>query len=790
MKYNPAFLDDETLVRTFVVRHRELATVMESVRENTDDANQHVLVIGPRGSGKSTLVLRVAAEVRRDGGLRELWYPVVYGEESYLVTSAGEFWLEALLQIAEQTGEDRWRQAHQDLLSEPESDRLARRALAQLMDFADERGVRLLFVVENLHQLVGSQIADNDEMWAIRRTLQTEPRIMLLGTATRRFDQIDDRGQALYEFFRILDLRPLDSLDEIGDLWELAGNADKPRAFLRPVEILTGGNPRLIRILSEFAAKTSFGDLMENLVHLMDEHTEYFKHHLDRLAPTERKVFVALADRWDPGTARDVAEVARMDTSAVSALLKRLEERDAVRVVGQRGRAKVYQVAERLYNVYHLMRRRGQASARVKAAVRFMVYLYQGDALVPAVRSLVSEARALPPDLRRDHYIAYAELLDLVPLSVRVQILLDTREEVLSFDDVPDLIRGRIARGNEYDGWLLDDLLTLDLPSLTAKEILDYLKTMIFQSDPERRVEIHSRVSESSDLAVRLNPESEKAYFDRGVALIMLDRYDEALSAFDRAANIDPGLSAMVHFNRGTVYNLLDRREEALNAFRQAADLSNSIVTAPAFYSQGTTLARLGRHRDALAAYEQATDLNSSYTEAYYNRGFSLAVLKRYNEALSAFDQAIQLNSESVEAHRNRGVVLFHLGRYDEALAAYDRALDLYPDDAVIEMNRGEALSELGKTDEALVALDRSLRLPNAATSLDDLIDLVLSLAARSEPDRALDVLSRSPIANDVEPLLVALRQDLGEDVTVAQEINEVAKDLLLRIAERRAARA
>ena len=482
MKYNPAFLDDETLIRTFVVRHREFAAVMETVRENDRDSNQHVLVIGPRGSGKSTLVLRVAAEARRDAELRERWYPVVYGEESYLVTSAGEFWLEALLQIAEQTGETQWRLAHDDLLGEPSSDRLARRALAQLMDFADERGVRLLFIVENLNQIVGSQIDDADELWAIRRTLQTEPRVMLLGTATRRFDQIDDEGQALYEFFRILDLTPLDSLDEIGDLWALAGNTDTPRAFLRPVEILTGGNPRLIRILSEFAAKTSFQDLMENLVHLMDEHTEYFKHHLDRLAPKERKVFVALADRWDPGTASDVAEVARMKVNAVSSLLKRLEERGAVRVVDKRGRTKVYQVAERLYNVYHLMRRRGQASARVRAAVRFMVRYYQGERLVPAVRALVQEACALSPDQRRDHYMAYAEVLDLTEPDLRTRIVAETRDDLYALPDVPDELRQRLeSEGILFDSLALEELLEIDPSNLSVADARGLICALIDQ---------------------------------------------------------------------------------------------------------------------------------------------------------------------------------------------------------------------------------------------------------------------------------------------------------------------
>ena len=64
-KYNPAFLTGDELVEAFVVRHAELGLIVEVVRENVGESNQHVLVIGPRGIGKTMLVLRVAEEVRR-----------------------------------------------------------------------------------------------------------------------------------------------------------------------------------------------------------------------------------------------------------------------------------------------------------------------------------------------------------------------------------------------------------------------------------------------------------------------------------------------------------------------------------------------------------------------------------------------------------------------------------------------------------------------------------------------------------------------------------------------------
>ena len=56
--------------------------------------------------------------------------------------------------------------------------------------------------------------------------------------------------------------------------------------------------------------------------------------------------------------------------------------RGAVVVFEKQRRKKMYQVAERMYNIYHLMRRLGGASGRISAVVNFMVHFYEGEDLV------------------------------------------------------------------------------------------------------------------------------------------------------------------------------------------------------------------------------------------------------------------------------------------------------------------------------------------------------------------------------------------------------------------------
>ena len=303
-KYNPGFLTDDEIIASFCVRTGELESLLECLRTSTGRSNAHALVIGPRGSGKTHLLRRVVAEMRRDAPLAS-FYPIAFAEESYEVSTIGEFWLECLDHLAEQAPEDEragLRLSYDDLRTTGNDRDLADRCLGSVLDFADRHGKRIVLLVENLNMLFG-EMDDPDAGWRLRHTLQNEPRIVLLGSATSRFDEIDHADHALYDLFRVVTLLPLDT-QECVSLWESVSGQSSTTLAVRPLEILTGGNPRLLAIIALFSAGRSFAELRANLLDLVDDHTEYFKSHLESLPALERRVYLSLARLWKPATAQ------------------------------------------------------------------------------------------------------------------------------------------------------------------------------------------------------------------------------------------------------------------------------------------------------------------------------------------------------------------------------------------------------------------------------------------------------------------------------------------------------
>ncbi len=406
-KYNPALLSDSELIEQFVARKNDLNILLKTIRENIGrPSNQHIMFIGPRGIGKTTLVLRAMAEVRRQKTLNDAWLPIVMAEENYLVGRAAEFWLEAILRLSESREDPDLEKTHARLLDEMDNKILYEKALNVLLDFADGLDKRLLIVVESFSMLFNEQLNDN-EGWALRGTLMHEPRIMMVATATSRFDQIDNIKQPMFELFAVRELSPL-SLGDCRCIWELVTGNEISERRVRPIEILTGGNPRLLVILSSFADNSSLSELMENLIGLIDDHTDYLKSNTESLPPLERKAFVALADIWSPATARDVGKATRLSVNQASTQLTRLVKRGAVVVQRVEGRKKFYQLAERLYNIYYQLRRRGSQAGRVRTAVQFMIDYYEEKELQHMDGAMFGGSFDLPPGKREDHFSVLA----------------------------------------------------------------------------------------------------------------------------------------------------------------------------------------------------------------------------------------------------------------------------------------------------------------------------------------------------------------------------------------------
>ena len=762
-KFNPGFLNNEELVASYCVRMTEFELLVEVLRECTGCSNPHQIVIGPRGSGKTSLLLRVAAEVDRDAALASRFFPVVFAEESYEVATAGEFWLECLTNLATQaTRREDAPDLHRtvdELRAIRDDQALSDRCLGALLDFADREDKRLVLLVENLNMLFGDMADPDAAGWRLRKILQTEPRIIVFASATSRFDEIDNPDRALYDLFRVRTLRSLDR-NQCAVLWETVSGRSPAPETIRPLEILTGGSPRLISIVARFGAGLSFRKLMADLLDLVDDHTEYFKSHLESLPAQERRVYLALATLWKPATTREIADHARLETSTCSAQLARLVERGVVRVAGGSARRKQYYLTERLYNIYYLLRRRRGPDRLVKALIHFMASYYSPPELKDISARMVHDAAGHGTEMRSLHRIALAGLVELSSLA-------EYRDELLAMmpagfvavsgrGSVPEDVAQTTAAGMRVD----DDRAerSQGSPGESAERAArELFKTTVALNVLNRAED----TVEACDEVIRRFGESEipavlvwvaKALANKGTTLSELNRPQDALEAYgevirrfgrsETPALLDSVATALV--NRGAVLGALNRPQDALEASDEVIRRFGKSETpailervATALGNRGAALVALNCPQDALEACDEVIRrFGKSETPAILervatalgNRGAALVALNCPQDALEACDEVIRRFGKSetpallervAAALVNRGPVLGALNRPQDALEASDEVIRRFGEsetpallDSVAAAlgNRGAVLGALNRPQDALEASDEVIR--------------------------------------------------------------------------------
>ena len=397
--FNPGtFQSDEEIIKQFVVRERELGIVLDTLRGNIDSEScQHTLIIAPRGGGKTMLLARIAAELNADNEFSERLLPVRFMEESHEIFDLADFWLETLFYLSKESARHdpqlatELQETYNDLVKRWGEETLANHVRATVLDAADRLDRKLVLMIENMQSLCEN--VDDDFGWQLRGALQSEPQIMLLATATNRFSQMDDVQQPFFELLQTIDLKPLNT-EECRRLWHVVSGDEAVGREIRPLEILTGGSSRLLVIIAGFAQRRSLHQLMENLVQLIDDHTEYFRGHLEALAKTERRVYLAAIDLWQPSSTGEIAARARMDVRSVSALLGRLVDRGMV-IVDRNGTKRLYVATERMYCLYYKLRRERDEAAVIQNLIHFMAAFYSPEKEQKVRENMVSEHRGI-----------------------------------------------------------------------------------------------------------------------------------------------------------------------------------------------------------------------------------------------------------------------------------------------------------------------------------------------------------------------------------------------------------
>lgn len=369
--HNPALLPGETLLAEFTARRVLLKQILDIIRSNqSGHPSQNLLIIGPRGMGKSSLLWAVAHSINlKEKQLLKEWQPVVFDEESRRIGDLADFWLECILQWEVATGN---RTGNADAILDSgvqDVERLAREKFLQLLAGQQRRA---LLLVDNMDAIF-SNLNDSGAEHRLRSFLMENDRLMVIGAAPSLFPGVSSVEHAFHDYFRIFHLLPLSFDETVTCLLELAKQRgdekirealEKGHGKLRSIHLLTGGNPRLLKTFYRLLAEGLQKETRQELEALLDEFTPYFKAIVDGLPAQQQKIFDSVALAWDPVEVSAVARQTRLPSNQVSAQLRSMVRGGLLREVPISSKKKTYLLADRFSNIHYLMRHGRVAKAR------------------------------------------------------------------------------------------------------------------------------------------------------------------------------------------------------------------------------------------------------------------------------------------------------------------------------------------------------------------------------------------------------------------------------------------
>ncbi|HVU54245.1 MAG TPA: AAA family ATPase [Puia sp.] len=387
--YQNANADASSIKGNFLIRKNEYQIIIDDIRQNQKQkSTQHYLLLGRRGSGKSTLLRRLQVEIDSDKKLDELYIAINPAEEQANIYRLSDL-LEEIIKELECRGiEVGEYEFHED------TGAYIRQLFSMIHSALETKEKKLILLLDNIDRIFENVGVDAH---LLREDLLNYGDIKIIGGSTRLTEHFWKYDKPFYEFFRVLELKPLTS-EEVKTLllnWSERLNLPQIKEFvtnkpgqLETIRLLTDGLPRtlqfFVNILLTRAPETGY----EYLKLIMDNMTPLYQERLNILPPAQRKIVLQMAFIWEAAGAGDIAIGTRMVNNVVSAQLKQLAEKGIVEKIDTGGRNHLYRLAERFFNLWLIFT---QGSPREKRKAKYLTVFLENFYDSGELRKLAEE---------------------------------------------------------------------------------------------------------------------------------------------------------------------------------------------------------------------------------------------------------------------------------------------------------------------------------------------------------------------------------------------------------------
>ncbi len=644
--YNPHNQSKKQLINSFVVRLKTFQRLFQELKDTQmENPEQALLIVGQRGMGKTTLLLRLAYAIENDESLNNWMIPIAFAEEQYGVNELYALWEQTAKELEDKESSfiglaDKMDAEYVDDALEYED-----KCFQILTESLQKASKKLVLFIDNLGVIL--QRFSKLEQHRLRERLLSNAYIRIVGASSVVLEGFFDYGDAFFNFFKEKHLKGLNK-EETKDLLLKLGEAYGEESIVEIVEKhigrvealrrITGGVIRTMVLLFEIFVDNEGGRAFKELNRLIDLTTPLYQDRMDRLSKQHQKIVNVVAIQWDGISTKEIAQKTRLESKKIAAQLKVLQRNGVIQRISTQTKNNLYQLSERFFNIWYLMRsRRNKGKERVLWLVRFFEEWCDVEMLKKRVERHINALKRENYDARIAYYVTEA-----------------------------------LAQTKYIDKHLQHKLL---------KTTRDFLN------------------GTDEDLAKSLSF-SDKTLYEKCKNFLIERKYNEAIKMLEAIKDKKPNITAQIaniymfdlrDFEKARVHYLSMAKEYSGNSFTRIGNLfrlhAKDFEKAKEFYFRGKKVGevkstvRLGdlycfEFNDyEKAEYYYLMALNENDTEAIVHLGDMYCFnLKNYDKAKHYYNLALKKGSRSSLAKLGN-MYCFDLKNYDKAAYYYNLAV-------------------------------------------------------------------------------------------------------------------
>ena len=199
-KYTHDEMSEDQFLKRFIVRNDIYEDIFDDIKSwNDNSSNQHYIIIGQRGQGKTTLLQKIYIECKNDQKLNKYLLCIKFAEEQYQIRTLTRLG-EEIAEYLEDMYSNDFTNISAILEEFYEDDDYDLKAFGLL-----EKEKNFLIFLDNIDELIGK--LSIKEQRRFREILLTSKIFKIIGGSTKMLEQHYDYSQPFYEFFKIIKLK-------------------------------------------------------------------------------------------------------------------------------------------------------------------------------------------------------------------------------------------------------------------------------------------------------------------------------------------------------------------------------------------------------------------------------------------------------------------------------------------------------------------------------------------------------------------------------------------------------